>query len=361
MRIIEAIILSNEFSEDHLQWINACENCKGQLNYRIVNLSQNNWLEEIRKHPFDILLAKPGGVTSSFKQLYDERIYILERVLGYKIFPSAEEIFIYENKRFLSYWLEANKIPHPHTSVFYNIQEAKEYLETKQLPVVAKTNIGASGSGVRILLSHHEALNYLNQVFSGKGAPKRYGPNPVKGGLLNRALHYLYNPSEIPKKLRLYNTRRSDAQYGFVIFQEYIPHDYEWRVVRIGDSYFAHKKLKVGSKASGSLLKSYENPPMELLNFVKAITDIHHFYSQAIDIFESERGYLVNEMQCIFGQSDPYQMLVNRKPGRYLYEKNTWLFEEGDWATNSCYNLRLDYLIRKISSTQGTSTLKINN
>ena len=38
--------------------------------------------------------------------------------------------------------------------------------------------------------------------------------------------------------------------------------------LRIGDSYFAHKKIVINKKASGSLEKEYVIPPIELLNFV---------------------------------------------------------------------------------------------
>ena len=118
----------------------------------------------------------------------------------------------------------------------------------------------------------------------------------------------------------------------------------------IGDSYFAHKKLKAGNKSSGSLLKNYDNPPVDLLDFVRQITDRHGFHSQAIDIFESTRGYLVNEMQCIFGQSDPYQMLIDGVSGRYLYLKDKWTFEKGDFTRNACYNLRLEFILSTTST-----------
>lgn len=353
MKRIEAIILSNELPDDHFQWIEACNNQKELINYRVVNLTLNNWLDEIQKLPFNILLAKPGGLTAPFKQLYDERIYLLDKVLRFKIYPSPDEIFIYENKRFLSYWLKCNKIPHPRTDVFYNRKEAEEHLSHYILPFVVKTNIGASGSGVKMLKTTGEVKNYLDQAFSGKGAPKRYGPNTAKGEFFKRGLHYLIHPNEIRRKLNLYNTKKADTQNGFVIFQEYIPHDFEWRVVRIGDSYFAHKKMRVDEKASGSLKKIYDNPPLDLLDFVREITNRQQFLGQAMDIFETKDGYLVNEIQCIFGQSDSFQMLVEGKPGRYRYVNDTWLFEEGEWAKNACYNLRLDYIIQGYKITEG--------
>ncbi|MCG2810718.1 MAG: hypothetical protein L6428_04565 [Candidatus Aminicenantes bacterium] len=342
---IKAIILRNELVDDHAPWIKACDEFKESIEYSVVDLTADRWLEEIQQQEFDILLAKPGGLTAPFKQLYDERIYILGKVMGYSIFPSLDEIFIYENKRFLSFWLQANRIPHPQTHVFYDQQEAIRHVENTAFPIVAKTNIGASGSGVRILPSKKQAIAYLDRAFSGRGAAKRTGPNLVKGGWLKRGFHYILHPGDIKKKLNVYKASKSDLQIGFVILQEFIPHEFEWRVVRIGDSFFAHKKLKLNDKASGSLLKRYENPPLALLDFVKAITDRHSFYSQAVDIFESSKGYLVNEMQCIFGQSDPYQMQVDGQPGRYLWKENGWNSEPGAFNSNESYDLRVEYII----------------
>ncbi|MDN5345651.1 MAG: hypothetical protein PWQ73_148, partial [Petrotoga sp.] len=74
---IKIIILRNEQEDDHLPWVKACENYKEEVDYRVVNLTLNNWLEEIQTEPADVLLAKPGGLTAPFKQLYDDRVFIL--------------------------------------------------------------------------------------------------------------------------------------------------------------------------------------------------------------------------------------------------------------------------------------------
>ena len=350
MKRIKAVILANELKDDHRLWIAACDRFKEDIEYRVVGLCSYDWLETIQKTGFDILLAKPGGLTVPFKQLYDERVFILGKVLGYLVFPSPEEIFIYENKRFLSFWLQANRIPHPETQVFFDRQEAMCHIDKKAFPIVAKTNIGASGSGVRMLNTPKEALAYIERAFSAKGAAKRTGPNLGKGGWLQRGFHYALHPRGIKKKLGVYQALKADAQTGFVLLQEFVAHEFEWRVVRIGDSFFAHKKLKLNGKASGSLLKDYEKPPFDLLDFVKVITDKHQFYSQAVDIFESDKGNLVNEMQCIFGQSDKHQMLVDGQPGRYNWKKARWDFEPGDFNGNECYDLRVEYIIQSLTN-----------
>ena len=62
-------------------------------------------------------------------------------------------------------------------------------------------------------------------------------------------------------------------------------------------------------------------------------------------MFESERGYLVNEMQCIFGQSDSFQMLNDNKPGRFRNFDGRWVFEEGNYNSNESYNLRVEWIL----------------
>jgi hypothetical protein len=350
MNRIKAVILANELEDDHLPWVKACNGHNDRVDYRVVRLTSSGWFEEIMSFSPRILLAKPGGLTPLFKQLYDERIFILAETAKFTIFPSPVEIYLYENKRLLSYWLEMNGIPHPSTWVLYDYLEAKRFITSSGFPVVAKTNIGASGSGVTILRSVNQAEAYLYRTFRGKGSPQRTGPNFEKGDMLSRGLHYVKHPGDIGKKLTVYRTRAESLQKGFVLFQEYIQHEFEWRVVRIGDSFFAHKKVKLKDKASGTLLKTYDNPPPGVLEFVRDITNRHKMYSQAVDLFESDRGYLVNELQCIFGQSDPFQMKVDGIAGRYRHSDSGWIFEEGDWARNQCYDLRLDYLLNTITA-----------
>lgn len=342
---VQAGILGNENPDDIVPWVNAFKKLGGAIGFTVIDLTRNDWLTRIESGNFQFLIARPGGTTSHFKQLYDERIYILSDVLGYKVFPSPQEIYIYENKKLLSYWLKANKINCPATEVFYNHSEALDFLDRCDFPVVAKTSIGASGSGVIILRSKREGVKYLKSTFSGKGAPQRTGPNLKKGGYLSRGLYYFREPAALIRKLKLYSLKSRSLQKHHVLFQEFIPHEFEWRVVRIGDSFFAHKKVVNEGKASGTLLKIYDNPPLPIFDFVKGITDKFHFYSQAVDIFESDRGYLINEMQCFFGQSDPYQMLVDGIPGRYRYINEKWVFEAGDFASNMCYDLRLENIL----------------
>lgn len=344
---LKLAICGNELNKDTHLWENACEHRKDDVDYEVISLTGNDWLEQIKKADADWYVFKPSHVNSYYKQLYDERVLIMEEELGLNIFPSRKEVFLYENKRYLSFFLKSNGIPHPKTDIFYNKAEANAFLSKESFPIVGKTNIGASGSGVTIIKSLVEAKDYVEDVFTGKGAKQRTGPNTEKPGIVKRGFKLLMNPTKLAHRVSTYKNVGKEQQTQFVIFQRHTPHDHEWRAVRIGDSFFAHKKMKLGEKASGSLLKNYDNPPIELFDFVKEVTDRFKLYSQAVDVFETEDGFLINEMQCIFGQSDPYQMLVDGKMGRYISKEGNWLFEEGDFAKNQCYDLRIDFMLSR--------------
>ena len=335
---MKAVILKNDLPDSADKWIRTCQ--KQNLSFSIVDLTMDDWFEAIKKESPGLLLACPPGLNDIIKRMYDEKIEVLARG-GYNLYPQLHEIRLHENKRFLAYWLKLNGIPHPSTHIFYSKHEGFTYLENANYPLVAKINIGASGSGVTILRAKNEALEYIANTFS-KGVSSSSGPNLKKGSLIKRGLYALTHPVYLLNRFKAYKSVNDNVQKGFVIIQEYIKHEYEWRVVVIGESYFAHKKVSIKEKASGSLIKKYDPPPESLLNFVRSLVEKYHFRSEAFDIFElAEEHYLINEIQCVFGQSDPYQMMINNKQGRYLY-KNEWRFEEGDFNTNESYDLRLE-------------------
>ncbi len=344
MQIIKLAILANEYELDCVNWCMALE--KFNISYDIINLSKSDWYEKLKKVNYDYLLAKPPVLTSIQKLIYDERIFIIDNYLKLPIYPTPLELYIYENKRFLYSWLKINQLPHPATHILSNKDEALEFVCFHFGPLVAKTSIGASGSGVKILRNKSDKIKYVENAFSISGVKKRWGPNLDMDNLITRGFNYIINPHQIKNKLNIYNVRKNDVQKNFVIFQEYIEHDFEWRIVAIGNSYFAHKKIKKGDKASGSLIKKYENPPIYLFDFTKNIMDKFGFHSQAIDIFENNgENLLINEMQCLFGQSDLHQMQMDGKPGRYKYINGNWIFEQGDFTNNECFDLRVDHVL----------------
>lgn len=345
-------LLSNENTLDHLKWVDALSKSDLIDFYDIVNLTSDAWLERIRAKEYDLILLRPPGRTELFKRLYDERVTLLNQYFDIPIYPSVLEVLLYENKRFLRDWLMVNQLPHPETHVFFDRDEALSFIHSsKEFPIMGKTNIGASGNGVKKLNEYAEAVAYVSQAFE-QGIKPRIGPKLKKGSPFKKVLKVFRNKGFLRQRLRDYKSNFINVQFHYVILQKFVPHSFEWRCVRIGESYFAHKKIVVGDMASGTLKKGYDKVPETLLNFMKSVTEKHNLSSVAIDIFEEEGNYLINEIQYLFGQSDPYQMLVNGKPGRYIYENDSWGFQEGMFNTNENYDLRLVHALTKLKNVE---------
>lgn len=299
-----------EFWHTHRHYVNACTELK--VKYKVIDVAGPDWQDLVRGSGCDIFLVVPSVNFSSWKQMYDERVRTLCCDLKKPIFPCYGALWMWESKRRMHYWLEANEVPHPKTWVFYNRAQALSFAESAALPLVFKSNMGSGASGVAIFRDREELKRQVNRIFRKGYTNYRRGPH--------------------------------DKEYGSVLFQEYLENAREWRLVRIGDSYFGFEKLKSGSFHSGSHLRSYGMPPLDLLDFARDVFDRGGFDSMSLDIFVTPDGrFLVNELQTYFGIADNHEMcVVDGVAGRMLHDPKTgWRFDAGSFCQNYLYNQRV--------------------
>lgn len=345
----KVVLLRSESDRDHLLWLEALSSRDFPYDLKVVEVFNENQWTQLISNLEDVvaIIARPSGVRQDYKRWYDERLIILSLKRDLIIYPTLNEVLIYENKKFLSDWLLLNKVPSPKTWVFYSWKDYKDFCEVCKFPIVVKTNIGASGKGVRIIKSKEALREYGYKAFNS-GINSKRGPNLFKGNLFKKIKKVFSTRNFISIRIKEYAQSYQEVQKGFVFVQEFIEHNFEWRCVRIGDSFFAHKKLKKGEKTSGTLLKEYSAPPEALLNFLYEITSQCSLHSVAIDIFESGDNYLVNEIQCYFGQSDPHQMIIENIPGRFIRVDKKWVFESGNFNEFESHGARVDHLLKLI-------------
>src|SRR5690606_5568935 len=210
------------------------------------------------------------------------------------------------------YWLDVNNYPIPNTWVFYEIEEAVNFLTTAYYPLVFKSNLGASASGVYIVRSKKEAISMAT--------------------------------SFLRRGYRMKGSKSKQRQKGSLYIQQYLSNVKEWRMVRIGDSYFGHGKDMTGQFHSGSGKANWDMPPKKAFDLLIEITKRGNFTSMDVDIFEAPDGSLyVNELQTVFGNSiAKEQMKVDGVPGRYVIGAGgDFVFEPGSFCENHLCNLRL--------------------
>jgi len=291
--------------------------------YELVDISGPDWIEVVKASACDAFLVWPSVQLSIWKQMYDERLRVMVDDLAKIIYPSYDELWLYENKRRMAYWLEAHGVPHAKTWVFYNRDEALSFAREAALPLVTKTALGARASGVIIHRDKRSLVEYIKKAFA-RGIVHKDG-------------------------------EARDADWRFVVVQDYLGEVKEWRVIRIGDSFFAHQKDRRGDFHSGTQLKIWGRPSDDILNLAYRITEFHRFRSMDLDIFEDKQGRpYVNELQTLFGASLSYQMKVEDRIGRLIRDsQGRWVFEEGDFCVNQCANLRVQALLNQVLSGGG--------
>ncbi|KPA54188.1 hypothetical protein VT25_03895 [Photobacterium leiognathi subsp. mandapamensis] len=318
--------------DDEKNYIQACIDLN--IDYELINFIDTDWLENIKKSDCDGFLARPPCVIQERKNVYDERLYFLNKIMKKEIYPSFDELYIYENKRNMYTWLELFNYPHAKTNIYFKKEQAIEFINNTNFPIITKSNIGASSAGVSILKNKKEAKKFVNSVF----------------GYFNNNIVIGKSPVSYKYKLPIPLIGQSQRQY--VLFQEWIDMHWEWRIIKIGNSFFGYRKL-LGSNglASGSNLDGWAEPPKELLDLVLSICTDGGFLSMSVDIFESKDGkYYVNELQSIFGSYNPSQMYIDDKPYRFIRSDGEYKLEEGLFCQNGCANLRVEHFVNILES-----------
>ncbi len=300
----------------HRHYVAAC--LEMGVPFRVLDLSGPDWVQRVRGSGCGVFLVWPDAHLASWNMMIKDRVEVMEHELGLPVFPPAREIWLYEDKRRMAYWLEAHKIPHPKTWVFYDRASCEAFVRSCVLPIVFKTAFGAAATGVRIFRDRGKLLRWVRKAFGRGIAP---------GG---------------------YDCR--ERERGSVLLQEYLADVKEWRLVRIGNSFFGHMKGSRSGFHSGSGVVGWAVPEERHLAFLESVTEVAGFRSMDVDVFETPEGsLLVNELQTVFGASHSVdQLRLNGRPGRFVRgDDGSWRFEEGDFARNHCANERIRYVLEE--------------
>lgn len=317
----------------------AVQSCKELgVDYKIVDITSSNWMQNLKDaDDCDGFFCPSTCISQELKTIQDERYYFASQIMHRPIYPSFTGLYIHESKRNMAAWLELYGYPHAKTRVFTSRQEALEYLEHCSYPVVTKSNVGAGASKVMILKSKFKAKHIAKCCLTDS----RFWFRKSGWAYPMKFMH-----SWIPS---VKDTR--NRQKDYFIVQDYVKDvQHEWRILKIGDSYFGHQKLLKGEFASGSGLVGWVAPPTQLLDLVRDICEKGEFPCMDVDIFETKDGqYVINELQTFFGSYADYQLIVDGKHGRYVYKNKKYVFEEGDFNVLGSTKLKIEHFISILS------------
>lgn len=320
------------FSEN---WIEYC--MKNDISYKVVNAHDSDIINQVRDCDVfmwhhhharykDVLAAKPI-------------LFALVQA-GFKVFPDINTGWHFDNKVAQKYLLEAVNAPLVPSDVFYDKNDAINWLRVTEFPVVFKLKGGAGARNVILVKNYNQGLRLIKRAFS-KGFTQYSPINYFKDKFLS------FKKTKNPKDLLqgLYRllvptkfARMIGREKGYVYFQRFVPNNAgDIRLIVIGKKYaYGMKRMnREGDfRASGSNNFVYDNLPISVVETGFHIAKNLDLQSVAFDfIFDHNKRPLIIEMSYAFGTKGS-----SRCPG-YWTDDFKWHEEEVDpmkWIIEEC-------------------------
>ncbi len=216
-----------------------------------------------------------------------------------KTFPSWDDYWHYDDKMTQSFLFQKFDIPTPKTFVFYNKEEALDFVENKtEYPLIYKSSSGAGSANVGLLKNKSQSKYYIKKAF-GKGIKTFF---------------------------------REDLQRFYVYFQEYLKNnDGDYRIVCFGKEriFGFYRENKPNQKfASGSGIINYGKIPNDVLTLAYSTHEKLGFpIVMSYDIMkDNDENWVVGEMSVIFGDLKSKNIYI--KSPHYLVKKNEFIHLE---------------------------------
>ena len=229
-----------------------------------------------------------------------------------KVYPNLNTSWMFDDKVYEKYLLEAIQAPIVDTYVFYEYQDAVRWLETCQYPIVYKFPQGAGSTSVRLIEDFVSGEKLCKKHFSALGNPDLdfdmmdLGKLKEKWKLLNQPI-----------------VKYGNNKKGCIYFQEFLPNNkYDIRVTTVGKKNYIFKRYvrENDFRASGSGKIDYKvsSRDLEAIKIARVVTDKIGAQSMAYDFLYDNDGKLrICELSYGFMED-----AVNHTNGWYDFELN---------------------------------------
>jgi glutathione synthase/RimK-type ligase-like ATP-grasp enzyme len=265
--------------------------------YSFLNIHSDNWINESAN--YDRIVWRPLPYPSSLYEIRTKIAYI-EKFLKIPCYPSAEQLWLYEDKIRLYYHLSTYNLPAIPTFISFDEQECINKLESFEYPLISKSYVGSASMSVSKINNKAEARRHIFKAFS-------------KG--LDTGFPYF-------------------RQKGYVYFQKYIGDaDYDVRIILVGEKIMGYYRMvpKNDFRASGAGLIVNQDLPLEAVLLAQKVKERMPGPVLAIDFLKSrseDRFYIIETSSAISVDTIG-ELILNNVPGYYLLNSNALVFHPG--------------------------------
>ena len=100
----------------HKFYISACLDMN--ISYKVLDIRKSNWIQIIKNAGCDAIVCWASVSTMVLKEMIDEKLRFIDNELNMRVYPTALEVWLYENKRRVRDWLILNNFDIPMTWCF---------------------------------------------------------------------------------------------------------------------------------------------------------------------------------------------------------------------------------------------------
>ncbi|HQC64852.1 MAG TPA: hypothetical protein PK459_07115 [Anaerolineaceae bacterium] len=290
------------------KWIDYCKN--KSIQYKTVNCYDCNIVMMLKE--YDALLWH-WHQDDTKAILFARQLLLSVEHMGLKVFPNINTCWCFDDKVGQKYILESINVPIVPTYVFYDRQNALNWIKTTDYPKVFKLRGGAGSSNVKLVRSVIEAKKLCQSAFENgfKANAGYFSDFSTKIEKTMIARDYLGKIKRLPRLLlKIHSNNKIRArEKGYIYFQDFIPNNqYDTRITIIGNRAFGfRRKVRTNDfRASGSGKLDYDmsNINMKCISIAFKVADQLKTQSLAIDFIEDDQSNpLIMEISYCFASS----------------------------------------------------------
>lgn len=279
-------------------------------------------LEHLSLNKEDIIIYT-SSENYEVRQYIKNNLYFLKNKC--KIIPSYDLLMAHEDKGFQELLKREYNIGNLRGRYIFDIDDT-----CLPMPKVLKTSEGAGSSGVFLVKNKKDIAAVQDSFF--------------KQTLKRKII-------KAQRRIKLSSDEYSVYAYRYKAFkpfveQEFIPKlKHDFKVLVFGNRYFVLKRSvrKNDFRASGSGNFEFIDPPLEVLEFAKGISESLNNPYFSLDIAQSDTGCHLIELQATnFG---PYTLL--NAPTRYVDQEGQWIQEKNCKDLNANYAYAIQYYLSR--------------
>ncbi len=287
-------------------WIEYCE--KNSIQYKIVNAYSNNIVNNLEDCDAFMWHHHHGDYRDV---LFAKQLLYSLQASGKKVFPDACTCWHFDDKVGQKYLLEAIGAPTVPSYVFYNKEDALDWIKNATFPIVFKLRGGAGAANVMLVKNRRQAKSLINKSF-GRGFSqfnrftylsecyKKWKNGRDSFISVIKGIYRFFLSTEF--------SRMHPKEKGYIYFQDFIPQndtDYRIKVVD-GKCWGFQRRVRKGdfrASGSGELIFDATKIPLAMVSIAQNVARKLSLQSVAFDFIEDKTTgeYLIIEMSYAFG------------------------------------------------------------